>query len=67
MEHIKINGQVVELKGPLTIQQLLMELDYSPDTVAVAINFACIPRSDFMSQQLQANDQVEILSAIQGG
>jgi len=52
----------------LTIQALLdMEVPKKQKGIAIAINNCVIPKSDWNSYFLTANDQILIISATQGG
>ena len=66
MTQIILNGEskTVDAKN---IVELLNTFDYQSDKVAVAINGEFVPRSNYESQNLNENDSIEVLSAVQGG
>lgn len=63
---LMINGEKKEVKARL-VSDLLNELNYSPEKVAVAINSEFVPRSQYNTQLINKNDAIDILSAVQGG
>jgi sulfur carrier protein len=65
---IKINGITEELTAK-NLSDLLREKDITPDKtgIAVALNNKVVPRSAWASTSLQANDHIEIITAIGGG
>lgn len=63
-----VNGEAHPLpENPLSIMQLLTELDLSNKRLAVEVNLNIVPRSQFAEYFLQAGDKVEIIHAIGGG
>jgi thiamine biosynthesis protein ThiS len=53
--------------SPLTINDLLRQLELRPDQVAVEVNLEIVDRQDFGSRSLSDGDRVEILGFIGGG
>jgi sulfur carrier protein len=64
---IVLNGKEKQVDSNSNIEQLLTSLDLTNKRVAVEINQQIIPRSDFSSHMLTAQDKVEIVQAIGGG
>ena len=64
---IVLNGKDKQVDSNSTIEQLLNSLDLANKRVAVEINQQIIPRGDFSSHILIAQDKVEIVQAIGGG
>jgi sulfur carrier protein len=65
---IIINGQSQELNGPISVGDLLSQLFPEPAKgIAVAINHAVVPKTDWPARQLQSNDHVTLITATQGG
>ena len=74
-----LNGVARTLGGGLTTADLVAEISGSPLTtegmtadgtrlgLAVARNGAVVPRSQWSKTALEPGDEVEILSAVQGG
>jgi len=64
---IILNGNEKQLDSNTTITQLLENLGFSEQRLAVELNQQIVPRSDFASRALNDQDQVEIVQAIGGG
>jgi len=63
---VELNGRTIET-GATTLAELMAEQQIDPRTVATALNGEFVPRSRYTSQQLEAGNQLEILSPMQGG
>jgi sulfur carrier protein len=63
---IRLNGESLETRAQ-TVAELIEELQFSPQGVAVAVNENVVPRATHSSHQLQEGDQIEIIRAVQGG
>ncbi len=64
---LSINGQQRQFSTPLSVSQLLLELDLAGKRVAVELNGEIVPRSQHGSVDLQNSDQLEIVVAVGGG
>lgn len=64
---ITLNGDPKTLSGPLTIQELLNELQIPAGRVACEVNLKIIRRAHYAETRLQEGDTVEIIQAIGGG
>ncbi|MFH0412804.1 sulfur carrier protein ThiS [Corynebacterium sp. L4756] len=60
-----VNGEVVEAQ-PLSIADLVAERIGSPEGVAVAIDGAVVPRSQW-NRDITDGAAIDILTAVQGG
>ena len=67
MMAVRINGKQKTLQKRVTIRQLLLELDYDMLSVAVAVNQEFVPRSIHVDTWISEGDDIEIVSARQGG
>jgi thiamine biosynthesis protein ThiS len=65
--NIFVNGESRELTEGHTVGELLADLGFEQDYVAVALNNVCIRRADFASTGIEAGDQLEILAPMAGG
>ncbi len=67
--NLNINGEPRSLDADqLTVAELLDRLDITPKKgVAVAVNNAVVPRSQWGEQAVADGDAVEIIRATQGG
>jgi thiamine biosynthesis protein ThiS len=64
---IILNGDPVDVAGPLTLTALLSQLGVDPRRVAVEHNLNVIKRANYDSTQIQDGDQVEIVNFVGGG
>jgi len=65
---ITVNNQPLKLIGPSSVAQLLSAVLQVPGTgIAIAVNQAIVPKSDWPGHVLQAGDQVVLIKATQGG
>jgi sulfur carrier protein len=63
---VTINGKPTTLSGPVSVTDLLRDMNIE-GKVAVEINYAILPRSQFNQYQVSNGDVVEIVHAIGGG
>ena len=61
-----VNGEPVTVK-PKTLSDVLMSLGYECEKIAVAVNETFVPRKTWDSCELEMDDRVDVLGAIQGG
>lgn len=67
---LTVNGEAVALHEPMSVQDVVIHIvgDGSGGRgVAVAVNNEVVPRGSWASTTLCPGDQVEILTATQGG
>jgi len=64
---VNVNEQPIEIASPCNIEQLLIHLDSPLKGSAIAVNQHIISRSEWLTYQLQENDQVSLFQAIAGG
>ena len=64
---VKLNGEPRELPDGSTIVQAVAELTAAPAGVAAAVNGDVIPRGSWATTLLRDGDQVEVVTAVQGG
>ena len=64
---IRLNGEPFELAGPLTVEQLLEQLNIEPRRVAVEHNLTIIKRERRASVLVNEGDEVEIVNFVGGG
>jgi sulfur carrier protein len=65
--NVIVNGQPVELSDGATTAAAVQVLTSSVSGIAVAVNGAVVRRSEWASTRLADGDQVEVLTAVQGG
>lgn len=64
---VTINGEPREFPSPISVSDLLQQLELADKRIAVEINEAIIPKGQHPQTLLQGGDQVEIIHAIGGG
>jgi len=64
---ITLNGDRVEVPGPLTVTELLDRLDIDPRRVAVEHNLTVLRRTLFGDTFVRDGDQIEIVNFVGGG
>jgi thiamine biosynthesis protein ThiS len=64
---ITLNGDKRELPRPLTVTELLSELDIDARRVAVELNLAVVKKAAYESSLIKDGDEVEIVNFVGGG
>lgn len=66
---IKVNGELVEVPEPAVVAAVVTQVVGADRRrgVAVAVNGEVVPRAEWDSTVLASGDQVEVLTASQGG
>ena len=64
---ITLNGEPYDLAGPLTVQELLAQLQIDPRRVAVEHNLTVVKREAFDRTEVNDGDEVEIVNFVGGG
>jgi thiamine biosynthesis protein ThiS len=62
-----LNGDRFDVGGPLTVGELLAQLDLDARRVAVEHNLAILKRARFAETTICEGDQVEIVNFVGGG
>jgi sulfur carrier protein len=63
---IRLNGAETQTQAQ-TVTELLQELQFPTQGVAVAVNEAVVSRTQHATHQLHDGDRIEIIRAVQGG
>ena len=64
---ITLNGDQLEVAGPLTVSELLNRLEIDARRVAVEHNLVVLKRAAFGETLVRDGDQVEIVNFVGGG
>jgi len=64
---ILLNGETYLLSKPLTLAELLEQLELTGKRLAVEVNLVIVPRSQHEQYVLNEGDKVEVVHAIGGG
>ena len=62
-----VNGESRSLTGPVSVRQLIQEMDLLEKRIAVEVNGEIVPASQHSNYQLSEGDDIEIVGAIGGG
>ncbi|BBX57109.1 sulfur carrier protein ThiS [Mycobacterium shottsii] len=63
---VVVNERHVEVEEQTTVAALLQSLGFPDRGVAVALDLAVLPRSDWATE-LSEGDRLEVVTAVQGG
>ncbi len=64
---VRLNGEPRELPDGSTMVQAVAELTAAATGVAAAVNGDVVPRGSWAATRLRDGDQVEVVTAVQGG
>lgn len=64
---VVVNGQPESLPADTTLGVLISRLRPSRTGIAVAVGDDVVPRAEWDDRPLRQGDQIEILTAVQGG
>ena len=64
---ITLNGDAHEVAGPLTVTELLAQLQIDARRVAVEHNLVVLKRERFEATMIREGDEVEIVNFVGGG
>jgi len=64
---IIVNGNLISINHPVSLLELLKDLNYSNQKIAVELNNEIIPRSSYANRIIVAEDRIEIIIAVGGG
>jgi thiamine biosynthesis protein ThiS len=65
--NIRLNGDPHEIAGPISLQQLLADLNIDPRIVAVEHNLTIVRRDRQAEVMVGEGDEVEIVKFVGGG
>jgi sulfur carrier protein len=65
--NVTLNGELREVPPGTTVAQLVSQLTDAPTGVAAAVNGEVLPRRTWAGTPLADRDQVEVVTAVQGG
>ncbi len=67
---IRINGKDSDISDGTTVEEMLRSMELDPETsrgIAVAVNERIVRRQDWKVVRLSGGDEVDIVTALQGG
>lgn len=67
MIQITVNGNDVSIDGPMSVDRLLKTVEVPPNYLAVEVNGDVVPREEYAATDVNAGDQVEVVTLVGGG
>ena len=64
---ITVNGETHEFKGQVSLQTLLVQLDFSDVLCAVEVNNTLVPHNERNEVEISDGDTIEIVTLVGGG
>jgi thiamine biosynthesis protein ThiS len=64
---VYVNGEAREFSSPLSLADLITELDLPPARIAVELNRVVVRRNDWSATELSDDDRIEIVHFVGGG
>ncbi len=64
---IEVNGEPREIELNTTLAQLIAQLDYAGERIAIELNREVIRRTAWDNTRLNDNDKIEIVHFVGGG
>ncbi|HZN09013.1 MAG TPA: sulfur carrier protein ThiS [Pyrinomonadaceae bacterium] len=64
---VYVNGEPREINQPLTLAELVAELDLPPARIAIELNRTVVRRNDWSATTLNDEDRIEIVHFVGGG
>jgi thiamine biosynthesis protein ThiS len=64
---VYVNGEAREFSSPLSLDQLIAELDLPPARIAVELNRTVVRRSEWSTTELRDDDRIEVVHFVGGG
>ena len=65
--NLRINGKNEEIEKTSNMAELILRKDLSPEKIVVEHNFNILSKEEWNTTMLNENDNIEILSFVQGG
>ncbi len=64
---IKVNNQPMVLEPPVSLEQLLKQLNHLEQGIALAVNRQIISRSQWATSMIRNGDDITLIKATAGG
>ncbi|HET7113258.1 MAG TPA: sulfur carrier protein ThiS [Pyrinomonadaceae bacterium] len=64
---VHVNGEAQEFSSPLSLADLITQLELPPARIAVELNREVVRRNAWSSTELRDDDRVEIVHFVGGG
>ncbi len=64
---VTINGTMQQVADDMSLERAVLLMSPAPSGVAAAVNGELVRRASWPSTRLAAGDEIEVLTAVQGG
>lgn len=64
---VYVNGEPREFSDPLSLAELITQLDFPAQRIAVELNRTVVRRGDWSTTELHDEDRIEIVHFVGGG
>lgn len=64
---VYVNGDLRELSAPISLAELVSQLELPVQRIAVELNLTVVRRNDWSTTVLQDGDRIEIVHFVGGG
>lgn len=64
---VQVNGEIKELSENSSLAQLISQLDFPPQRIAVELNRVVVRRADWTTTTLKSGDRIEVVHFVGGG
>jgi thiamine biosynthesis protein ThiS len=64
---VHVNGEAQEFSSPLSLADLITQLELPPARIAVELNREVVRRNEWSTTELRDDDRVEIVHFVGGG
>jgi thiamine biosynthesis protein ThiS len=64
---VYVNGEAREFSGPLSLSELITQLELPATRIAVELNRTVVRRGDWSATTLHDDDRIEIVHFVGGG
>ena len=64
---VYVNGEPREFSSPLSLADLITQLDLPPERIAVELNRVVVRRKDWNTTDVSDDDRIEIVHFVGGG
>lgn len=64
---IAVNGAPYQISAAATVTELVQQLAFAPERLAIEFNLNILPRAQWAETKLQAGDKLEIVHFVGGG
>lgn len=64
---VHLNGEVQTLQDPISLAELVVQLQLAPSRIAIELNRVVVRRSEWSATSINDGDRIEIVHFVGGG